>query len=119
MGAPPPTRAADRALARPRRRPLAALAALAALLAVGGTVAYDLDTPAPRPADAPADEFSAARAYRTVETIAARPHPAGSPANDQVRAHLEGVLRGLGLATSVQDTVAREAGQLSGAAAGA
>ncbi|MFC8847778.1 MULTISPECIES: M28 family peptidase [unclassified Micromonospora] len=119
MGAPPPTRAADRALARPRRRPLAALAALAALLAVGGTVAYDLETPAPRPADAPADEFSAARAYRNVETIAARPHPAGSPANDQVRAHLESVLRGLGLETTVQDTVAREAGQLSGAAAGA
>ncbi|WP_320069260.1 M28 family peptidase [Micromonospora sp. RTGN7] len=119
MGVPPPTRAADRALSRPRRRPLAALAALAALLAVGGTVAYDLETPAPAPADAPADVFSAGRAYQNVQAIAARPHPAGSPANEQVRAHVESVLRGLGLETEVQDTVAPEAGQLSGAAAGA
>ncbi|MEH0938738.1 M28 family peptidase [Micromonospora sp. CPCC 205543] len=78
-----------------------------------------LATPAPRPADAPTDEFSAGRAYRTVQTIAARPHVAGSAANDQVREHLVGALRGLGLETEVQDTVAPEAGQLSGAAAGA
>ncbi|WP_307812424.1 M28 family peptidase [Micromonospora coerulea] len=114
-----PARPADRALARPRRRPLAAVAALAALLAVGAGVLVDLRTPAPRPADAPAADFSAARAYRNVTVIAARPHVAGSPANDQVREHLVGVLRGLGLETEVQDTVAPEAGQLSGAAGGA
>ena len=51
--------------------------------------------------------------------MAARPHPAGSAANDQVREHLVGALRGLGLQTEVQDTVAPEAGQLSGAAGGA
>ncbi|MGC5019769.1 M28 family peptidase [Micromonospora sp. DT47] len=131
MGAPPTPAAdraiarprrrplADRALARPRRRPLAALAALVALLAVGAAMLVDLSTPAPRPADAPADEFSAGRAYRTVQTIAARPHVAGSAANDQVREHLVGVLSGLGLETEVQDTVAPEAGQLSGAAGGA
>ncbi|GAA2705783.1 hypothetical protein ACFY2R_14140 [Micromonospora olivasterospora] len=93
MGAPPPTRAADRALARPRRRPLAALAALAALLAVAATASYDLGTPDPRPADAPVGEFSAGRAYQNVRALATRPHPAGSPANEQVRAHVEGVLR--------------------------
>ncbi|MGC4803888.1 M28 family peptidase [Micromonospora sp. DT233] len=119
MGAPPPTRPADHALARPRRRALAALAALAALLAVGGTVAYDLETPAPAPADAPADSFSAGRAYQHVQAISGQPHPAGSAANDQVRAHVESTLRGLGLQTEVQDTTAEEAGQLSGAAAGA
>ncbi|MBY8872932.1 M28 family peptidase [Micromonospora sp. PLK6-60] len=118
MGAPP-TRAADRALSRPRRRALAAVAALAALLAVGATVLVDLSTPAPRPADAPPSDFSAGRAYEDVRVIGARPHVAGSPANDQVRAHVEGVLRGLGLETDVQDTVAAEAGQLSGAAGGA
>jgi hypothetical protein len=112
VGAPPATRAADRTLARPRRRPLAAAAALAALLAVGAGTLLDLRTPDPRPADAPAGEFSADRAYQNVTAIAARPHPAGSPANDQVRGHLEGVLRGLGLETEVQDTVAPEAGQL-------
>ncbi|MEV4828300.1 M28 family peptidase [Micromonospora sp. NPDC049257] len=118
MGVPPAS-AADRALTRPRRRPLAALAALSALGAVGAVMLVTLATPTPRPADAPADEFSAGRAYRTVQTVAARPHPAGSAANDQVREHLVGALRGLGLQTEVQDTVAPEAGQLSGAAGGA
>ncbi|GGM32028.1 aminopeptidase [Micromonospora sonchi] len=118
MGAPP-SPAADRALARPRRRPLAALAALVALVAVGAAVLFDLRPPAPRPADAPAEEFSAPRAYAHVQHIAERIHPAGSPANDAVRAHLEAVLRGLGLETEVQDTVAEEAGQLTGAAGGA
>ncbi|MET7833101.1 M28 family peptidase [Micromonospora sediminicola] len=118
MGAPP-TRPADRALAKPRRRLPAAVAALVALLAVGAGVLLDLSTPAPRPASAPAGEFSAARAYRNVEVIAARPHVAGSEANDRVREHLVGTLRGLGLDTQVQDAVAPEAGQLSGAAGGA
>ncbi|MEU7980268.1 M28 family peptidase [Micromonospora sp. NPDC049081] len=118
MGAPPAS-AADRALARPRRRPLAALAALLALVAVSAAMLVTLATPTPRPVDAPADEFSAGRAYRTVQTVAQRPHPAGSAANDQVREHLVGVLSGLGLQTEVQDTVAPEAGQLSGAAGGA
>ncbi|MFC4019663.1 M28 family peptidase [Micromonospora sp. GCM10011542] len=132
MGAPPtpapagtPVRpgprvpAADRALARPRRRLAAAAAALAALVAVGAGSLLDLRTPAPLPVDAPPGEFSAGRAFEDVRVIAARSHVAGSPANDQVRAHLEQKLRGLGLATEVQDTVAPEAGQLSGAAGGA
>ncbi|MFJ6152122.1 M28 family peptidase [Micromonospora profundi] len=110
--------AADRALARPRRRLLAAAAALVALVAVGASSLLDLRTPTPRPADAPTGEFSAARAFEDVQVIAARPHAAGSPANDQVRAHLEQRLRGLGLETEVQDTVAPEAGELSGAAGG-
>ncbi|MEU1887800.1 M28 family peptidase [Micromonospora rifamycinica] len=118
MGVPPAS-AADRALARPRRRPPAALAAVLALVAVGAAMLVTLATPTPRPADAPADEFSAGRAYRTVQTVATRPHPAGSAVNDQVREHLVGTLRGLGLQTEVQDTVAPEAGQLSGAAGGA
>ncbi|MFI5832207.1 M28 family peptidase [Micromonospora sp. NPDC051300] len=118
MGAPP-TRPADRAFAKPRRRLLAAVAAPVALLAVGAGVLVGLATPTPRPADAPAGEFSAARAYRNVEVIAARPHVAGSAANDRVREHLVGTLRGLGLQTEVQDAVAPEAGQLSSAAGGA
>ncbi|MGW3789813.1 M28 family peptidase [Micromonospora arida] len=110
---------ASRALTRPRRRLVAAAAALVALAAVGAGSLLDLRTPAPKPADAPADTFSAGRAYEDVQVIAARSHVAGSPANEQVRAHLEQQLRGLGLETEVQDTVAPEAGQLSGAAGGA
>ncbi|WSZ94181.1 M28 family peptidase [Micromonospora sp. NBC_00858] len=106
-------------MARPRRRLAAAVAALVALVAVGAGGLLDLRTPAPRSADAPADAFSASRAYEDVQVIAARSHVAGSPANDQVRAHIEQQLRGLGLETEVQDTVAPEAGQLSGAAGGA
>ncbi|WP_331460992.1 M28 family peptidase [Micromonospora tarapacensis] len=113
---------------KPRRRTsphpaasaaLAALAALVALVAVGATALLDLRPPAPRPSDAPAAEFSAGRAYTHVPFVAGRTHVAGSPANDAVRAHLEVFLRGLGLQTQVQDTVAEEAGQLSGAAGGA
>ncbi|WP_434741803.1 M28 family peptidase [Micromonospora sp. SH-82] len=115
----PVTRHQDRALSRPRRRPLAALLAVVALLAVGVGSLLDLRPPAARPADAPAEEFSAERAYRHVEVVAAQPHPAGSPANDRVREHVVDTLRGLGLTTEVQDTVAQEAGQLSGAAGGA
>ncbi|MEU7803367.1 M28 family peptidase [Micromonospora arborensis] len=114
-GVPP----ADRALTRPHRRLVAAAAALVALAAVSAGSLLDLRTPTPKPADAPAGEFSAARAYEDVQVIAARSHVAGSPANDQVRAHIEQQLRGLGLETEVQDTVAPEAGQLSGAAGGA
>ncbi|MGC4744043.1 M28 family peptidase [Micromonospora sp. DT201] len=114
-GVPP----ADRALTRPPRRLVAAAAALVALAAVGAGSLLDLRTPTPKSADAPAGEFSAARAYEDVQVIAARSHVAGSPANDQVRAHIEQQLRGLGLETEVQDTVAPEAGQLSGAAGGA
>ncbi|WUJ26761.1 M28 family peptidase [Micromonospora sp. NBC_00389] len=106
-------------MARPRRRLAAAVAALVALVAVGAGGLLDLRTPAPRSADAPVDAFSASRAYEDVQVIAARSHVAGSPANDQVRAHIEQQLRGLGLETEVQDTVAPEAGQLSGAAGGA
>ncbi|MEV7985122.1 M28 family peptidase [Micromonospora sp. NPDC085948] len=98
---------------------MAAAAALVALAAIGAGSLLDLRTPTPNPADAPVGEFSAGRAYEDVQVIAARSHVAGSPANDQVRAHLEQQLRGLGLETEVQDTVAPEAGQLSGAAGGA
>ncbi|RIV34116.1 M28 family peptidase [Micromonospora radicis] len=118
MGAPP-SLAADRAFARPRHRLVAALAALVVLGTVGTLALLDIRPPTPRPADAPAEEFSAGRAYAHLPVVAGRPHVAGSPANDEVRAHLTAELSRLGLATEVQDTVAEEAGQLSGAAGGA
>ncbi|WP_422773047.1 M28 family peptidase [Plantactinospora sp. WMMC1484] len=111
--------AADRALARPARRSLAALAALAALLAVGTATVLGLRPPGPAGLDTPADEFSAERAYQHLRTVAAQTHPAGSPANDRVRSHLENTLSDLGLTPELQDTVAGEAGQLSGGSGGA
>ncbi|WP_318783708.1 M28 family peptidase [Plantactinospora soyae] len=111
--------AVDRALTRPRRRRLAAVAALAVLLAVGAAALLGLRTPAPGTTGAPADEFSADRAYEHVRTVAAETHVAGSPAAERARIHIEATLRGLGLGPEVQDTVATEAGQLSGGAGGA
>ncbi|MGW4463061.1 M28 family peptidase [Micromonospora sp. NPDC004704] len=110
--APPPT-------VRRTRRGLTAAAALAVLVAIGAAALLDLRTPAPVGTDAPAGQFSAGRAAEHVAVVGARTHVAGSPANDQVRTYLESTLRDLGLSTEVQDTVAEEAGQLSGAAGGA
>ncbi|MFI6758789.1 M28 family peptidase [Micromonospora sp. NPDC050417] len=121
MGVPvesPPEHVPTRAV-RPARRALTTVGALTALVAIGAAALLAIRTPAPVGADAPAGQFSAERADKHVRVVAARTHVAGSPANDDVRAYLETTLRGLGLQTEVQDTVAEEAGELSGAAAGA
>ena len=78
---------------------------LALLLAVWTTQA-----PKPRPADAPAVAFSAARAMIDIEQIARAPHPVGSPEHARVRAYLNDRLTQLGLQVSEQ------AGPLSPAA---
>lgn len=62
-----------------------------------------LEPPDPRPASAPASEFSAERAFSHVEQIAERPHPVGSEANAEVRDYLLGQLEGLGLQSTVQE----------------
>ncbi len=58
--------------------------------------------PAPLPASAPADSFSAGRAMADIRIIAARPHPTGSAANDAVRGHLVRRLQVLGFAVRTQ-----------------
>jgi hypothetical protein len=105
--------AAGRALVHPRHRGFAALAALAMFAASGYAAAMPLRPPTARPAAAAAAEFSATRAFQHVRTIAARPHPAGSAANDAVRQYLVATLRGLHLTPSVQDTVSVQSGKLS------
>jgi hypothetical protein len=88
-----------------RARSVAGLIALLALAAVGAFALWGVTPPAPRGADIPEDDFSAARAYAHVERIGSRVHVAGSPAGDQVRSYLETTLRGLGLTAEVQDAV--------------
>lgn len=61
-----------------------------------------VDPPRARPADAPADRFSAERAMADVRIIARRPHPMGSPENHAVRDHLVRRLGELGLTAEVQ-----------------
>ncbi|MFX0591506.1 M28 family peptidase [Melissospora conviva] len=115
----PLARPAERVLIRPRHRFAAACAALIVLIALGAATLLTLRPPTPLTAQAPPGEFSAARAYAHAEVVAARTHPAGSAANDEVRSHLERELRALGLEVQTQETVGAEAGHLSGAAAGA
>ncbi|HEX2560879.1 M20/M25/M40 family metallo-hydrolase, partial [Phenylobacterium sp.] len=61
-----------------------------------------LDPPRVRPADAPADRFSAARAMADVRVIGREPHPMGSRANRAVRDHLVRRLTELELSPQVQ-----------------
>ena len=73
-----------------------------------GLVAWSvaaLQPPAPRAADAPAGEFSAARAFEHVQEIAAETHVAGSEEGGRVVEGLVATLTGLGLDTRVQNSV--------------
>ena len=82
------------------------LGALLGLLVCGAATVLALRLavpPAPRPATAPADEFSAERARRHVEAIAAQPHPPGTDEHRRVAEYLLNELRSLGLQPSVQE----------------
>jgi hypothetical protein len=78
---------------------LSALALLAAATAVGF---WPFRMPPSVPADAPATVFSAARAWRTLEVIAAAPRPVGSVRHAEVRDYLKGQLEALGLECHIQ-----------------
>ncbi|WP_051704129.1 M28 family peptidase [Glycomyces sp. NRRL B-16210] len=92
-------------------RPWAALALLVVLTALGvANWAVDASPPSPAPADAPASEFSAGRAWDTVEAVAAEPHPMGTPAKERVRDHLVAELAALGFDVEVQTELARDGG---------
>jgi hypothetical protein len=110
--------AADRALTRPRLRAVAALVAVVALVAAGVAALWSVQPPRARGADVPPGEFSAARAFERVQTIAAEPHVAGSAANDRVREYLISTLKGFGLSPEVQDTVSVQGGELSSSVGG-
>ena len=85
-----------------------------ALLAVGIWCLSVHETgPAPLPADAPATEFSAARADAALAKLLGpqRPHPAGSAENDALTARLMDQLRALGLSPSLQTATSCETGR--------
>jgi hypothetical protein len=73
---------------------LGALAAISLLV---------LEPQDPRPVSAPANEYSAERAFSHVEQIAERPHPVGSAANAEVRNYLVKQLEDLGLQPTIQE----------------
>lgn len=84
-----------------RRHVVAGLVvAVLTLAAVVG--ARPLGLPEPRPADAPATEFSSGRAMALLAELAARPHPIGSPEAVTQRGAIVAELERLGLRPSVQ-----------------
>lgn len=109
---------ADRRGEARARRGIAALLAWLALAAVAFASLWATSPPAPVPADAPTDQFSAERAFGHVEVVAAETHPAGSAANARVADYLVDVLGGLGLDAEVQDALGEEAADLSASAGG-
>lgn len=60
--------------------------------------------PAPKPASAPPDAFSAERALEHVRAIARAPRPTGSPGNREAREYVLEALRKEGLSPEVQAT---------------
>lgn len=82
-------------------------AALAALVLLGILLLLGLRPPAPRPVDAPANEFSAMRAIAILERILGdgAPHPAGSDEHAEVRRRIIAELEALGYDVHVQRTI--------------
>ncbi len=78
------------------------LAWLVAVLLGIGLGILGTSTFAPAPADSDPATFSAMRAMRDIERIAARPHPTGSQANAEVRGYLRQRLESLGLTVTEQ-----------------
>src|SRR5438552_11328143 len=62
--------------------------------------------PAPVPATAPDTVFSAERAMRHVEEIAARPHPMGTAEHDRVRDYIIAQLTQFGVNPQIQRATA-------------
>ncbi len=89
---------------RPSSR-LAGSLVVALLIGLAAASVLALAPPSPAAADAPAQTFSATRAFEHVRSIAVETHVAGSPANDRVVDGLVTTLTDLGLDTRVQRSV--------------
>lgn len=78
---------------------------LTALAVLQATTVLRVAPPAPVAASAPADAFSAERAFATLGRVldGAAPHPVGTEANARVRERLLGELRALGLTPEVHE----------------
>lgn len=78
-----------------------------AIVMIAGLALLQLE-PRPLEANAPATEFSAARAKASLARILMdeRPHPTGSAENDHVRQRVIEAFRALGIETSEQETIA-------------
>ena len=75
------------------------------LLVLAALAVWSVLPPSPRSADAAADEFSAERAFATVEAVGGEVHPHGTAAAAAVRDTIVADLEGLGLDPEVTDGV--------------
>lgn len=92
-----------------------ALLAFAVLAALAGLETCRLGNPDAAPADAPADQFSAARAIATLHAVSLdAPHPLGTAAHDVVRDHIAAALLALDYEVDVQHTFACNAAAVCG-----
>ena len=87
----------------PRRR-WRGPATLVVLLALGWVSSSRTGLPSPAPANAPATEFSSARAMATLVELAREPHAPGSPEHVRVRGFIVERLLELGLTPEIQTT---------------
>ena len=71
--------------------------------------------PKAKPENAPLSEFSAARAMKHLEKIAAEPHPIGSVAHTRVRDYIIEELKKMGVEPEIQTAEVFYPGSLSGA----
>ncbi|MEV6927719.1 M28 family peptidase [Dactylosporangium sp. NPDC051485] len=111
---PPPVPApapGDRSFVAPPRRPLVAAATLIVLAIIAALGIADVQPPSPRPATAPAEQFSAGRAFEHVQRIGQEVHVTGSPAADRVRQYVIDTLTADGLHPEIQDAVGVNAGK--------
>jgi hypothetical protein len=88
-----------------QRRFLAGLAAILVLAALTVASLTFVSPPAPVPASAPSDQFSAERAYVHVDRIGQKVHVAGSEAAAEVRDYIVSQLAAMGLQPQIQDAV--------------
>lgn len=80
---------------------------LAAILLAAFLSAYAMQPPTPKPADAPANQFSAARAIEQLRQLNPEsvPHPVGSAANAEVLTRLQSSFEMLGIAVSTETAI--------------
>lgn len=83
------------------------IASIALLAFLGWKALASQQLPAPRPADAAATAFSAARAMQHVERLAAAPRPVATPENARARQYLSDTLRAAGVEPEIQTAVVR------------
>jgi len=82
--------------------PLPGIVLFLIILAAGALSVFLIGTPAPLPSGAPADQYSAERAFVHIQALAAQPRPVGTQGNAIAQAYLIARLEQLGLEPQVQ-----------------